>query len=200
MFVRLSLVGALALCACRDSKPSGAQKSPLETAIARDLTARLAMPIAVTCTTIASIGKCEAVLLDGTKLPIDVTSEGKEWAWRVDGFVVETAPIAAHVEAILGDLKVAEKASCGSRIAYVAPGERLACKLSGGGIAFVRLADDGTTSLELVLDPASGSARGEHVTPERDRELTAISRALERLEGESDGEEEVPGDGGLVKP
>lgn len=200
MFLRRTLVGVLALCACRDSGPSGARKSPLETAIARDLTARLAMPVAVTCATIANIATCEASLADGQQLPIEVKSEGEEWAWRVDGLVVETAPIAEHVDGILRDLAIDERASCGPRIAFVAPGDRLACKLSGGGIAFVSFADDGTTSLELDLDPASGSARGEVVTPERDRELTGISRALERLEGESGEAEDVAGHGDVDKP
>lgn len=200
MFLRPFAVGALTLLACRDSSPSAARKTPLETGIARDLTARLAMPVAVTCTTVTKIATCEAVLLDGTKLPIEVTSEDNEWAWRVDGIVVETPPIAAHIDAVLGDMKLAQHASCGPRIVFVKPGARLACTLSGGGMAFVRFDKDGTTSLELDVDPASGSARGEPVSPERDRELTAISRALEQLEGESDGEEEVPSDGGAAKP
>jgi hypothetical protein len=188
------------LVACRDRQPSEARRSPLETAIARDLTARFAAPVTATCVTVASVAKCEATLVDGTKLPIEVTSVGKEWAWRVAGIVTETAPIVAHINATLGDLKVAQQASCGPRVVFVAPGDRLACTLSGGGIAFVRFEKDGTTSLELDIDPASGSARGELVTPERDRELTGISQALERLEGESDGEEEVAGDGGVPNP
>lgn len=176
------------------------RKSPLETAIARDLTAKLATSVTATCTVIAVVAKCEAVLADGTKLPIEVRSEGTEWAWRVAGLVIETAPIVAHINAVLADMKLAQTANCGPRLAYVATGERLGCKLSGGGIAFVELAKDGTASLELDIDVASGSARGELVTPERDRELTAISKALEHLEGESDGEEELPGDGGVPNP
>ncbi len=192
----------LTLVACGDRERStGARKSPLETAIARDLTAKLAQPVSATCVMAASLpAKCEAALTDGTKLPIEIASEGNEWAWHVSGLVVETAPIAAHVDAALRDLKLVQHASCGASFAFVAAGERLACKLSGGGTAFVRIAKDGTTSLELDLDAASAAARGELVTPERDRELTEISKALERLEGESDGEEEIPADGGVAKP
>ena len=67
-------------------------------------------------------------------------------------------------------------------------------------MAFVQFAPDGTASLELALDPATAAARGEVVTPVRDRELTATSHALEPREGESDGEEEVAGDGGVPNP
>lgn len=192
----------LTLVACGDRKPSeGARKSPLETAIARDLTAKLAQPVSVTCTFVAGIpAKCEAVVSDGTKLPIEVTADNKEWAWRVAGLVIETPPIASYLAATLADLKITQTASCGARFAFVEPGGRLACKLSGGGMAFVQFAKDGTTSLELELDAASAAARGEPVSPERDRELTAISKALESLEGASDGEEEVPADGGVPNP
>jgi hypothetical protein len=199
---RAPVVGLLALVACGDRKPSeGARKSPLETAIARDLTAKIAEPVTASCGVImAAPFKCEAMLADGTKLPIEIASEGKEWTWRVAGRVLETGPIAAHIAATLADMKITQRANCGARIAFIEPGGRLGCKLSGGGMAFVRFAQDGTTSLELDLDPASAAARGELVTPERDRELTTISKALENLEGESDGEEEVGSDGGVPKP
>ena len=191
------------LVACGDRKVSeGARKSPLETAIARELTARAGQPVTATCMLQLGVPKqCDAVLADGSKLPIEITSEGNEWAWRVKGLLVDTTPIAAHIAATLGDLKIAQQANCGARIAFVEPGGRLACKLSAGGMAFVRFASDGTTSLELELDAASAAARGELITPERDRELTSISKALEALEGESDGEEEATApDGGLPKP
>ncbi len=192
----------MALAACGDRKPSGAaRKSPLEVAIARDLTAKLGQPVTSSCTTtMLGVAKCDATLADGTKLPIEVKSEGKEWAWRVVGLVVETAPIAKYVDDTLGDLKIAQQANCGPRIAFVEAGGRIACKLSGGGIAFVRVDANGNTSLELELDPAAATARSEPVTPTRDRELTTISHALENLEGESDGEEEVTADGGVPSP
>lgn len=202
MFRRRALVAFGTLVACGGGERSDvARKSPLETAIARELTAKLGEPTSATCTIIANLPvRCEAALADGTKLPIEITSERKEWAWRVGGRVVETAPITEYLNASLADLRVAQQANCGPRLAFVAPDDRLGCKLSGGGMAFVRFAADGTTSLELAIDPASAAARGEVVTPARDLELTATSRALETLEGESDGEEEVPGDGGVPKP
>ena len=204
MICRLALASVLTLVACRDHGATSehVRASPLETAIARDLTARLHAPVTASCVEAGTIGaKCEAKLGDGTKLPIEVRSEGKEWAWRVVGLVIDTAPIVAYVNATLGDLHVAQQANCGPAVVIVQPGERVGCKLSGGGMAFVHFAKDGTASLELDIDPAAGSARGEVVTPARDRELTAISKALENLEGESDGEEEVvPGDGGVPSP
>lgn len=202
MVDRALLVGLVSLAACGDhTSRQPVRRSPLETAIARDVTARLGVPVTASCTIVAGLPlHCEAALLDGTKLPIAIRSDGKEWAWRVDGLLVDTVPVAAYLDATLADLHVAQHASCGARFVVVQPGDRIGCKLSAGGMAFVRFLADGTTSLELDLDPASAAARGETVTPARDRELTAISRALETLEGESDGEEEVPGDGGLPSP
>lgn len=192
----------MTVAGCGDRKSAEpARKSPLEVGIARDLTAKLGEPVAATCVMIQNLpAKCEAALADGTKLPIAIESEGKEWAWHVAGRVVESAPIVAYVNATLADLKITQQASCGPRIVFIEPGGRVGCKLSGGGMAFVRVAVDGTTSLELDIEPASAAARGEVVTPERDRELTTISKALESLEGESDGEEAVPPDGGVPKP
>ena len=194
----------LTLVACRDHGATSerVRKSPLETSIARDLTARLHAPVTASCVQAGTIGaKCEAQVEGGMKLPIEVRSEGKEWTWRVVGLVIETAPIVAYVNATLVDLHVAQQANCGPAVVVVQPGERVGCKLSGGGMAFVQFAKDGTASLELAIDPAAGSARGEVVTPARDRELTAISKALENLEGESEEDEEVvPGDGGVPSP
>lgn len=202
MFRRRALVGFSTIVACGGGERTEiARKSPLETAIARELTATLREPASATCTMVANLPvTCEAALADGTKLPIEITSEGKEWAWRVGGRVVETAPITEYVNASLADLHVAQHANCGPRIVFVAPDDRVGCKLSGGGMAFVRFAEDGTASLELAIDPASAAARGEAVTPARDLDLTATSHALEAREGESDGEEEVPADGGVPKP
>jgi hypothetical protein len=201
VILRAPLVTLLTLCACGDHKPSGARKSPLETAIARELTAKIAEPVTASCAMV--LGKpttCEATLADGTKLPIEIGHEAKDWAWRVNGLVIQTGPIATHIAATLKDLAIEQQVTCGARIAFIEPGGRLGCKLSRGGMAFVQFAKDGTTSLELDLDAASAAARGELVTPERDRELTAISKALESLEGESDGEEEVRSDGGVPNP
>ena len=191
------------ILACRDRDGSGGhvRPSPVETAIARELTAKLAVPVTARCITAPTIpATCEAVLLDGTTLPIEIEADGGEWAWRVAGRVIESAVIARHVDATLAEMKIAQRAHCGLRLVFVAQGGRIGCKLTGGGMAFVHVKDDGSTSLELALDPASASARGEAVTPQRERELTRMSLDLERLEGESDGEEEVPPDGGVTNP
>jgi len=173
----------------------------LETGIARDLTERLKVPVSASCTLIAGMAsKCEASLGDGTKIPIEVRSDKKDWAWRVVGIVVEEQEIASQVKAALADLHVDQRVDCAPRVHVVAAGDRIACKLSGGGLAFLQIAADGTTSLELALDPAAASARGELVTPDKERELFEVSKSLESREGQSDGEEEVPSDAGTVAP
>jgi hypothetical protein len=187
---------------CRDHHADvGARKSPLESAIERDLTARFVVPVKADCAEVVGMNaRCEASLDDGTKLPIVVTSEGKEWAWRVRGVVVEKAALTEFVAAALADLHVDQKVDCTPAVHVVQPGERTTCKLSGGGLAFVQIAADGNARLELDLDAASAAARGELVTPERERELIKISKDLDGRAGASDGEEEVTGDGGVDQP
>jgi hypothetical protein len=198
--LRLPIVVCLTLCACRDHNSSTVRPSPLETAIARDLTARVQAPVSATCAIAGSIAKCQAVMFDGTKLPIEVKSEHDEWQWHVAALVIDTLPIAEHVNATLAVMKLPRRASCGKRIQIVQPGDRISCMVAGGGMAFVRVGERGDTTLELALDAASVAARTEPVTPERDRELTKMSADLETLEGESDGEEEVVHDGGVPNP
>jgi hypothetical protein len=183
---------------CRD-RPSReqAKRSPLETAIARDLTARFGTPVTVICTA----GACTATLADKTTMPIVVDSASAgEWGWRIDGRVIEGKAIATYVEGVLAALKIRESVTCGPPHQIVRPGERVSCTLSGGGAAFVQVAADGSTTLELALDKESAAARAELVTPDRDRELTIQSKRLEDLEGESDGEEAVATDGGVPQP
>jgi hypothetical protein len=191
---------ALTLISCGDQKGSEPRRrSPLETAIARDLTQRLHAPVTASCTLIAGMAsKCEASLADGTKIPIEVKSDKKDWAWRVDGIVVEAIPIRDYVAAALGDLHIDQHVDCSPAVHVVEAGGRIACKLSGGGIAFVQIAADGTASLELALDAEAATARNEPVTPEKDRELFDLSKSLEAREGESDGEEAVPSDAGVT--
>jgi hypothetical protein len=201
---RLTFVCALTAVGCRDRHArEQAKPSPLETAIARDLTARFGTSVTVACT-IASAGApmtCTASLADKTTMPIVLESaSASEWAWRIDGRVIDGRAIAAHVEGELAALKISETVTCGPPVQVVRPGDRVACTLSGGGAAFVQVAADGSTTLELALDKASAAARTELVTPERDRELTLQSKRLEDLEGESDGEEAVAGDGGVPEP
>lgn len=197
-------LAALATAAgCRD-RPTGGEgrPSPLEREIARSLTARFGTAARVACAGAASapVG-CQASLSDGTVLPITVdTTPGEDWRWRVDGVVVETRQVVEHLRGALDELGVRETASCGRAVQVVQPGERVRCALSGGGAAFVTIDADGSTSLELALEPGVAAARSEPASPARDRELTDRSLELERLEGESDGEDEVAGDGGVAIP
>lgn len=196
----LGIVCVLALVSCRDRHAEEAlRKSPLETAIARDLTARFATPVTASCVLIAGAiaAKCDAALGDGTKIPIEVGTDHRDWTWRIAGIVVEQRAITDYVSEELGGVHVDQKVDCSPAVHVVQPGDRIACKLSGGGLAFVRVAADGTATLELALDPQAAAARGEIVTPQRDHELVKISKGLEGLEGDSDGEEEAILDGGL---
>ncbi len=195
-------VGVVTLIACSDrqGRVRTRRASPMETAIARDLTARFSTPVTVTCMTLVGVPiGCSGTLADGTKLTIVVESASKhEWAWRIDGRVVESKVVVAYVQEHLAAIGVAQTATCGpSAITVAKPGERIPCTLSGGGAAFVEVAPDGSTTLELDLDPASAAARSEIVTPDRDRGLTEQSKALETLEWESDGEEAVISDAGV---
>jgi hypothetical protein len=200
VWLRVLTVCLVTLAGCRDrAATTHGRKSPLETGIARDLTARFATPVTVTCTMSGPVPvRCLATLADKTELPIALEEASKaEWGWHIDGLLIESGPIVQYVQEQLASLKIAQTATCGPRVQAIKPGERVSCTLSGGGAAFVTVAADGSTSLELALDTDAAAARSEPVTPERDRELTARSAALEDLEGESDGEEEVTGDGGV---
>lgn len=181
MHSRLWLV---ALIACGDppaAEPSRA--SPLESGIARELTARFGAPVTTRCAFVGGVPfACEVTVADQT-LPVAVAGDGAAWAWQLDGRVVATAPITAYVDGVLADLGVAQTARCGQPVVRVPPGTRIACALSGGGTAFVALALDGTTSLELALDPAVARIRAE---PAHDPELVRASRALERVDGDED--------------
>jgi hypothetical protein len=195
---RLAFVCFVTASGCRDrSGGEAAKRTPLETAIARDLTARFGTPVTVICTA----GACRATLADKTTMPIVVDSAtAGAWDWRIDGRVVEGNAIATYVEGELAALKITETVTCGPPVQVVRPGERVACTLWGGGAAFVPVDADGSTTLERALDKASAAGRAELVTPERDRELTEQSKRLEDLDGESDGEEAVATDGGLPQP
>lgn len=191
MSIWITLVSLLTVIACSDRQVSEPPRpSEMETAIARDLTARFGTSVTARCLLAGAVPvKCSAKLGDGTALPIAIENASKtEWGWRVDGRVIETKAIAAYVQEGLADVHVTETASCGAPIQVIKPGERIVCKLSGGGAAFVDIAADGSTSLELALDSVSAAARMELVTPDSERELTKQSKALEPLAGESDGE------------
>jgi hypothetical protein len=195
------IVSAMTVLGCseRQARENTRRASPVETAIARDLTARFGTSVTVTCRTLAGAPTgCSAKLADGTSMSIVMENASKdEWGWRIDGRVIESKTIAAYVQEQLATIGGKQTAACGPPIAVVKAGDRIACALSGGGVAFVQIAPDGTTTLELDLDATSAAARAEPVTPERERELTTRSKALETLEWESDGEEQVPADAGV---
>ncbi len=165
-----------AVAACRgDSDPP--REPHVETAIARELTARWQTPLAVHCE--LPMPACHVELPDGSVLPVRLAPDRSGWTWQLVDRVVDTQPIARYVEAMLADLHVAQTASCGARVRRVAAGERLACPLSGGGTAFVEIGNDGALSVELALDHAAAAARGEPLSPEREHELDQKSRALD---------------------
>jgi hypothetical protein len=197
---RASTVCALTVIACRDPQVSrkAAAPSAIETAIARDLTARFGTPVTTECMLAAARPvKCTSKLADGTEVPIAIDNASKtEWGWRVDGVVIETPTIAAFVTAGLAAVHAEQAVDCGPPIQVIKVGDRVVCKLGGGGTAFVEVARDGETALELALDPATAAARMELLSPDRDRELTDQSKALSGT-GESDGEEAVPADAGV---
>ena len=134
--------------------------------------------MSASCTLIAGMASsAKRRSVDGTKIPIEVKSDKKDWAWRVAGIVVDQQAITEHVKsrahrsACRSDASIARQPCMSS-----AAGDRIACKLSGGGLAFLQIAADGNASLELALDPASAAARGELVTPEKE------TRAVRDLE------------------
>ena len=197
--VHLPLVGLLTLLACSDRQVSErARPSPIETAIARDLTARFGTSVAVSCHIAGAVPtKCSAKLGDGTELPIAIVGDKDAWDWRIDGVVLDTKAIVAFVKEGLAGIHVEQNVDCGAPVQVIPRGDRVVCKLAGGGAAFVTFASDGSASLELALDPAAAAARTELMTPDKDRELATQSKQLESLAGESDGEE-ATGDAGVA--
>ena len=173
------LVSLLAMAACSDREPRDASRElPLETAIARELTAKLGVPVTARCAVVAGtpIG-CHAIA-ESTALPIAI----EHGRWRIAGRAIATAPIQSYVQGMLRDLGVAQQATCGPAVRWLSAGERIACTLSGGGEAFVDVALDGALAVELEIDPAAAAAR---TRTESDAELLKRSRALDR-EGDAD--------------
>jgi hypothetical protein len=189
--VSLRIGLALALVACNRRDPHRVPQPPkIEIDIARDLTARFAAAVTVHCSFVAGMPfDCQATVADST-LPISIKRARPGWDWRIEGQVVETRPLAAHVQGMLSDLGVTQSVTCGRAIIRVRPGERIACKLSGGGAAFVDLAPDGATSYEIALDAVTAAVRGEPLTPDHEHELSRTSGALEHLAGEEIDESE----------
>jgi hypothetical protein len=199
--IKLPLVGLLTLVACGDRQVGERTRpSAIETAIARDLTARFGTSVAVSCLAVGTFPlKCTAKLGDGTELPIAIVQRKDAWDWQVDGVVVDTKAIVAYVKDGLSGIHVEQDVDCGPPVQVIPRGDRIVCKLARGGAAFVTLASDGTASLELALDPAAALARTELMTADKDRELAIQSKELEALAGQTDGEE-ATGDAGIATP
>jgi hypothetical protein len=181
---------------CRDHEVRAPlQRSPLETAIERELTARAGAPATTRCVIGLGVAMCNASV-DGVVVPVVVENHRGEWVWWVEGGIVPTAEIAARVRDELADLGVAQTVDCGKAIAR---GAHVVCALSGGGKAFATIGKTGQVSLELAIDPAVAGVRSE--SP---RDLTERSRSLDRT---AVGEEEddtagsdIGSEGGRVPP
>jgi hypothetical protein len=172
----------LCVLSCRDRETSRARlrRAPLETGIARELTERLGAPVTTRCAIVAGVAMCRA-FVGSTMLSIAVKSERGAWEWHVEGRAVVTAPIVERIGDELADLGLAQTVDCGGAVVTVPADDRLACKLSGGGEAFVTIGKDGTVELELAIDPSAAAVRSEEP-----RDLTKTSRDLERLPGDEE--------------
>ena len=179
-----------ALCLVLACGTSARDPTRLEAAIAADLRARLGVVVVTRCG--YEIPMCRAQLADGTQLPIEVTLVDGSYEWRVRGLLVTTGAIERYLAEELGDLGAPQGARCLPQVRAIAPGERLACALDRGGTAFVAVRADGTTTVEVALDPAAAAARAEVLTPERERDLESASRALADRgdEGDDEGDDE----------
>lgn len=197
--IRVCAVGLLTVIACSDP-PAGMAHGPppIETSIAADLSARFGTSVTAHCVMLTVVPlKCTAKLADGTELPIAIEHAPTEWQWHVQGRVVESAPVVRFVKDGLASVHADQTVDCGPRVQVIKRGDRLVCKLGGGGAAFVELDATGAASLELALDAAAASARTELTSADREHDLTKQSKELEPLAGESDGEEAVPADAGV---
>jgi len=158
----------------------GPRSSTLAHAIAQDFATRHQAQASVACFLAFGAGVCAAELTDGTTIPIAVHDAGSAWEWHIEPMLVDAAPIEAHVRAMLADLGIAQDVACGARLRALADGERIACKLSGGGTAFATVAPGGKLSVELALDADTATAR----TMTRD-DLTQMSNALQHADGDA---------------
>ena len=174
--------GFVLLCvvACRSpQREVASSRSPVEAAIARDLTARFGVPAQVRCIVIAGVAGCRASV-DGVRVPVVVENHRGEWQWRVEGAAIATAPIAARVRDELADLGVVQTVDCGKAVVV---GTRVTCALGGGGAAFASVARDGRVALEIAIDPAAAGVRREVA-----QDLTKTSQALAHGSGDEDDE------------
>jgi hypothetical protein len=175
-----------AACGARD----GRDRPALAGAIEVTLAGRFAQRVRARCLGLVDV--CVAELSDGPALPIGTTRDPQGgWVWSVDGLVIDTAPLMAYLTAEVGALGAPQSVVCGPRFRRAAAGDRLACTLGGGGVAFATVLADGRTSIEIELDPAVARLRAASLDDERavDAALAAASRALDGAStDESEGE------------
>jgi hypothetical protein len=151
-------------------------------AIEQQLGARVGVPVRVRCAWIAP--SCRVTLPDRSQLPLRIGRRDGAWTWRLDGALVLADDIEAYLRDALADLGAPQVARCGARIRHLAAGERVQCQLQNGGKAFVVVNADGTTSLEILLDPIAGDARAEAVSIEREQSLLEMSRKLDEADAD----------------
>ena len=164
----------------------------LETAITDDLQKRLGVGVVTRCG--YAIPMCSAQLPDGTVLPIEVTIHQDAYDWRVHGLLVATEALETYLVAELADLGAPQTARCLPHVRAIAAAERITCALGNGGTAFVTVRSDGTTSVELALDPAAAAVRAEKLTPVRERALEAASRKLADTDVANDNDDSDDGE------
>jgi hypothetical protein len=170
------IVLVTAACGSEHTRSQPRESSRIERAIERDLLAHVRVPVLVRCVWIPP--SCRATLPDGTNAPIRLRVVGGELVWQLDGALVLADDLEAYLRDALVDLGAPQVARCGARIRSIAVGERVQCQLQNGGKAFVVVNADGTTSIEILLDPVAGDARAEVVTIEREASLLEMSRKL----------------------
>jgi hypothetical protein len=166
-----------AACSGEQVTPQGRESSRLEQAIEKELGARVAVPVRAQCAWLPP--SCRATLPDGTQLRLSLSARHGEVEWRLAGALVLADDVEVYLREALADLGAPQVARCGARIRAVDAGDRLECGLQNGGRAFVLVNGDGTTAVEIVLDPVAAAARGEVI---RDAELVKTSKELEKTD------------------
>ena len=176
-------VATAAVLAAACGAPDLRDRPALAGAIEVTLADRFGQRVRARC--LGLIDVCVAELADGPTLPIATARDpAGAWVWAVDGLVIDTAPLTAYLTAEVGALGAPQAVACGPRIRRAIAGDRLACALGGGGVAFATVLADGRTSIEIELEPAVARLRaaGDGATAEEraaDAELAAASRALD---------------------
>lgn len=137
---------------------------------------RVRVPLRVVCVWIPP--SCRATLPDRSTLALRVGGKDGALTWRLDGGLVLADDIEAYLRDVLEDLGKPQVARCGQRVRSARPDDRIECQLQNGGKAFVLVHADGSTSIEILLDPVAGDARAEVLTIEREQSLLEMSRKL----------------------